>query len=149
VAKLSFNHQCNYEKFQLYLKYVNRAIEAHQPLCLGLVSVESIVELNRTLGYKESDRILSRVVKQLLSLSYRDTVIARWENGEFVVMMSGLTAQAGDRILRQLIMAIKFELVGVTFGLGTTCLDGESMPENRSDAIATFYRSAVDKFQVI
>jgi len=47
---------------------VNRPIEVHQPLCLGLVSVESIVELNWTLGYKESDRILSRVAKQLLSI---------------------------------------------------------------------------------
>jgi diguanylate cyclase (GGDEF)-like protein len=128
---------------------INRAIEAHQPLCLGLVSVESIVELNRTLGYVESDRILSLVAKQLLSLSYRDTVIARWENGEFVVMMSGLTAQSGDRILRQSIMAMKSELVGVTFGLGTACLDGESMPENRSDAIVSLYRSAVETLRVI
>ncbi len=128
---------------------ISRAIEAHQPLCLGLVSVESIIELNRTLGYEESDRILSRVAKQLLSLRYRDTVIARWENGEFVVMMSGLTAQAGDRILRQSIMAMKSELVGVTFGLGTTCLDGESMPENRSDTIVSLYRSAVETLRVI
>jgi diguanylate cyclase (GGDEF)-like protein len=128
---------------------LNRAIEAHQPLCLGLVSVESIVELNRTLGYGESDRILSRVANQLLSLSYRDTVIARWENGEFVVIMSGLTAQAGDRILRQSIMAMKSELANVTFGLGTTCWDGESMPENRSDAIATLYRSAVETLRII
>ncbi len=128
---------------------LNRAIEAHQPLCLGLVSVESIVELNRTLGYEESDRILSRVANQLLSLSYRDTVIARWENGEFVVIMSGLTAQAGDQILRQSIMAMKSELANVTFGLGTTCLDGESMPEIRSDAIATLYRSAVETLRTI
>ena len=109
---------------------INRAIEAHQPLCLGLVSVEAIVELNRTLGYGESDRILSRVAKQLLNLSYQDTVIARWENGEFVVMMPGLTAQAGDRILRQSIMAMKSDLTGVTFGLGVACLDGESISEN-------------------
>ena len=128
---------------------LNRAIEAHQPLCLGLVSVESIVELNRTLGYGESDRILSRVANQLLSLSYRDTVIARWENGEFVVIMSGLTAQAGDQILRQSVMAMKSEMANVTFGLGTTCLDGESMPENRSDAIATLYRSAVETLRTI
>ena len=128
---------------------INNAIEAHQPLCLGLVSVESIVELNRTLGYEESDRILSLVAKQLLSLSYRDTVITRWENGEFVVMMSGLTALAGYRILRQSIMAMKSELPNVTFGLGTTCLDSESMSGNRSDAIATLYRSAVETLRVI
>lgn len=149
MARLSFNHQCDYEKFQLYLKYVNRAIEAHQPLCLGLVSVESIVELNRTLEYRESDRILSRVAKQLLSLSYRDTAIARWEKGEFVVIMSGLTAQAGDRILRQSIMAMKSELLGVTFGLGVSCLDGESISDDCSDTIATLYRSAVETLRVI
>ena len=128
---------------------INRAVQAHQPLCLGLVSVESIIELNRTLGYGESDRILSRVAEQLLSLSYRDTVIARWENGEFVVMMSGLTAQAGDRILRESMTAIKSELAGVTFGLGIACLDGESISENSSDTIAMLYRSAVETLQVI
>lgn len=128
---------------------INRAIEAHQPLCLGLVSVESIVELNRTLGYQESDRILSRVAQQLLSLSYRDTVIARWENGEFVLMMSGLTAPAGDRILHQSIVSMKSERVGVTFGLGVACLDGEPIAKNRSDTIATLYRSAVDALRVI
>ena len=128
---------------------INRAIEAHQPLCFGLVSVESIVELNRTLGYGESDRILRRVAKQLLKLSYRDTVIARWENGEFVVMMPGLTAQAGDRILRQSIMAMKSDLVGVTVGLGVACLDGESISEDHSDMIATLYRSAVKTLRVI
>jgi diguanylate cyclase (GGDEF)-like protein len=128
---------------------INRAIEAHQPLCFGLISVESIVELNRTLGYGESDRILSRVAKQLLNLSYRDTVIARWENGEFVVMMPGLTAQAGDRILRQSIMAMKSDLVGVTFGLGVACLDGESISEDRNTTIATLYRSAIETLRVI
>ncbi len=128
---------------------INRAIQAHQPLCLGLVSVESIIELNRTLGYGESDRILSRVAQQLLSLSYRDTVIARWENGEFVVMMSGLTASSGDRILRESMTAIKSELAGVSFGLGIACLDGEPLSENSSDTIATLYRSAVDTLQVI
>lgn len=128
---------------------INRAIEAHQPLCFGLVSVESIVELNRTLGYGEGDRILRRIAKQLLKLSYRDTIIARWENGEFVLMMPGLTPQAGDRILRQSIMAMKSDPSGVTLGLGTTGLDGESMPENRSDTIATLYRSAVGTLRVI
>ena len=128
---------------------IDRAIQAHQPLCLGLVSVESIVELNRTLGYGESDRILGRVAKQLLSLSYRDTVIARWENGEFVVMMSGLTASAGDRILRESMTAIKSELAGVTFGLGVACLDGEPIPDDRSSTIATLYRSAVETLRII
>jgi diguanylate cyclase (GGDEF)-like protein len=128
---------------------INRSIEAHQPLCFGLVSVESIVELNRTLGYGESDRILRRVAKQLLKLSYRDTVIARWENGEFVVMMPGLTAQAGDRILRQSIMAMKSDLTGVTFGLGVACLDGESISEDRTKTIATLYRSAVKTLRII
>ncbi len=128
---------------------VNRAIEAHQPLCFGLITVESIVELNRTLGYGESDRILRRVAKQLLKLSYRDTVIARWENGEFIVMMPGLTAQAGDRILRQSIMAMKSDLTGVGLGLGVACLDGESISEDGTKTIATLYRWAVKTLRII
>jgi DNA-binding response OmpR family regulator len=57
---------------------INRAKQAHQPLSLGLISVESIVQLNRTQGYEASDRLLNHIAEQLLNLSYGDFALGEW-----------------------------------------------------------------------
>jgi diguanylate cyclase (GGDEF)-like protein len=120
---------------------VNRANQAHQPLSLGLVSVESIVQLSRTQGYEASDRLLNQIAEQLLNLSYRDTVISRWDNGEFLVMMPGLTAETGERLLMQSMEAINKEWPGVELAIGVAALPQSRDP--KSSTVSSLYQDAV------
>lgn len=116
---------------------IERAMNAHQPICLGLVSVESIVQFSRTKGYEESDRLLHTMAEQLLNLPYRDTVIARWENGEFWVMMPGLTSRTGDRLLVQTLQLMTSSWPEVTFGIGVANLDVQR------SSVTSLYQDAV------
>ncbi len=126
---------------------INRANYAHQPLSLGLVSVESIVQLSRTQGYEASDRLLNQIAEQLLNLSYRDTVISRWENGEFLVMMPGLTAKTGEQLLMQSMEAIKTEWPGLLFGIGVATLPESTTEYLTSSTVASLYRDAVARLR--
>lgn len=120
---------------------IHRAHQAHQPLSLGLVSVESIVQLRRSEGYETSDRLLNQIAEQLLNLSYRDTVISRWENGEFLVMMSGLTAQSGTQLLHQSMQGIQQEWPSVALEIGVADLSQER------SAISALYQEAVKELR--
>ncbi len=122
---------------------IDRANRAHQPLSLGLVSVESIVQLRRSAGYEASDRLVNQIAEQLLNLSYRDTVISRWESSEFLVMMPGLTAKAGAQLLLQAVQGIKKDWPDVTLGVGVADLSPEQ------SEISALYQDAVKQLQVI
>lgn len=122
---------------------IDRANQAHQPLSLGLVSVESIVQLSRSKGYEASDRLLNQIAEQLLNLSYRDTVISRWENGEFLVMMPGLTAQSGEQLLLQSMQVIKQDWPEVTLSIGVAALSEEQA------IVSTLYQTAVTQLRSI
>jgi diguanylate cyclase (GGDEF)-like protein len=122
---------------------IDRANWAHQPLSLGLVSVESIVQLSRSEGHEASDRLLNQIADQLLNLCYRDTVISRWDNGEFLVMMPGLTAKSGEQLLIQSMDIIKQQWPAVTLAIGVADLtEGES-------AVSTLYKDAVGQLRSV
>jgi diguanylate cyclase (GGDEF)-like protein len=122
---------------------IDRANRAHQPLSLGLVSVESIVQLSRSEGHEASDRLLNQIADQLLNLCYRDTVISRWDNGEFLVMMPGLTAKSGEQLLIQSMNIIKQQWPAVTLAIGVAHLtEGQS-------AVSTLYKDAVGQFRSV
>ncbi len=122
---------------------IDRAHQAHQPLSLGLISVESIVQLRRSEGYEASDRLLNQIAEQLLKLSYRDTVISRWEASEFLVMMPGLTAKCGTQLLLQSMEVIKQDWPGVTLAIGFSDLSQDQ------SAISALYQEAVKQLQLI
>ncbi len=126
-----------------FTSMIDRAHQAHQPLSLGLVSVESIVQLSRSEGYEASDRLLNQISEQLLNLSYRDTVISRWENGEFLVMMPGLAATFGEQLLLQSMDVIKQDWPGVNLSLGIADLS-----QAQSD-VSTLYREAVKQLRSV
>ena len=119
------------------IQMIRLASRHREPLCLALLDVNGLHEINRRYGHEAGDDVLRHVGETLLANLRGEDVIARWSGDEFLVGMYGTTARDGGRKLEKLLEALR----GHTFfgprtrftatlsaGLAEFPADGEDLP---------------------
>lgn len=83
------------------------ASQQNQPLCLAVLDLDNLKEINDRHGYDTGD-IVMRQWGQLLRQTFRqNAVVARWEGDEFVVALYGMTRAIGIQSFIQLLTTLR------------------------------------------
>jgi diguanylate cyclase (GGDEF)-like protein len=103
LTKLSNRHKST----QDLNKYLQLANQQNQPLCLAVLDLDNLKEINDRHGYNTGDLVM-RQWGQLLRQTFRqNAVVARWESDEFVVALFGTTKADGIQRLTQLLAMLR------------------------------------------
>ena len=102
LTKLSNRHKST----QDLNKYLQLANQQEQPLCLAVLDLDNLKEINACHGYNTGDMVM-RQWGQLLRQTFRqNAVVARWESDEFVVALSSMIKADGIQRLTQLLATL-------------------------------------------
>ncbi len=71
----------------------------HQPICFAVMGVQNLLSLTRLQGYGATSGRLQSIADQLRQTLPIHSVIARWDSGEFVMLMPGMDARSGKAFL--------------------------------------------------
>ncbi len=115
-----------------------------QPLCLGLLDLDHLKEINFQHGHAAGDQVLRRLAQFLMGSFRNEDVVGRWDGAEFVVGMYGMTRDDGVQRLAELSETVRGEVFwdadDVQFRV--TCSAGVvQYPEDGED-FSSLYRSA-------
>jgi diguanylate cyclase (GGDEF)-like protein len=103
LTKLSNRHKST-QDLNKYLQLVN---QQEQPLCLAVLDLDNLKEINDHHGHNTGD-IVMRQWGQLLRQTFRqNAVVARWEGDEFVVALYGMTRADGIQRFIQLLTTLR------------------------------------------
>lgn len=102
-----WNQAGSQERFEGLIKESQRL---HQPICFAVIGIQNILSLTRKLGYLTSDRILTGIADTLRATLPTDSMIARWDSGEFVILMPGMDAPSGQQFLASTIEQVQHTL---------------------------------------
>jgi len=89
------------------LQMIRLADRQGVPVCLALLDVDGLLDINRRHGHEAGDEVLRHVGELLLANFRAEDVIARWSGDEFLVGMYGTTAEDGARKVEQLVEALR------------------------------------------
>ena len=104
LTKLSNRHKST----QDLNKYLQLANQQEQPLCLAVLDLDNLKEINDRHGYNTGDMVM-RQWGQLLRQTFRqNAVVARWESDEFVVALSSMIKADGIQRLTQLLATLHY-----------------------------------------
>ncbi|MDP9347568.1 MAG: diguanylate cyclase, partial [Gemmatimonadota bacterium] len=119
------------------IQMIRLASRHREPLCLALLDVDGLHQINRRHGHEAGDEVLRHVGEVLLSNLRGEDVIARWSGDEFLVGMYGTSGDDGRRKIESLVETLR----GHTFfgprtrftatlsaGLAEFPADGEDLP---------------------
>lgn len=102
LTKLSNRHKST----QDLNKYLQLANQQEQPLCLAVLDLDNLKQINDRHGYNTGDMVM-RQWGQLLRQTFRqNAVVARWESDEFVVALSSMIQADGIQRLTQLLATL-------------------------------------------
>ena len=102
LTKLSNRHKST----QDLKKYLQLAKQQNQLLCLAVLDLDKLKEINERHGYNTGDMVM-RQWGQLLRQTFRqNAVVARWESDEFVIALFGTTKAEGTQRLTQLLKTL-------------------------------------------
>ena len=102
-----WNQAGSQERFELLIKESQRL---HQPACFAVIGIQNLLSLTRKLGYLTGDRILTGIADTLRATLPTDSAIARWDSGEFVILMPGMDARSGQQFLTSTIAQVQHTL---------------------------------------
>lgn len=75
----------------------------HQPVCLAVLTLSNLKQINRQYGHAAGDQILAEIGEQLRQLFPNPAVIGHWGGTEFVIGMVQTSKLAGLQQLRELL----------------------------------------------
>ena len=102
LTKLSNRHKST----QDLNKYLQLANQQEQPLCLAVLDLDNLKQINDRHGYNTGDMVM-RQWGQLLRQTFRqNAVVARWESDEFVVALSSMIKADGIQRFTQLLATL-------------------------------------------
>ena len=99
-----WNQAGSKEQFELLIQESERL---HQPVCFAVIGIQNLLPITRKLGYLASDRILKGLADALRATLPTDISIARWDSGEFVILMPGMDARSGQEFLTATIAQVQ------------------------------------------
>lgn len=125
-------------------RLLHLARQYQQPLCLAVITLDNLTQINRNYGHRLGDKILRRFAQLLQQELRSEDIVARWDGAEFIVAMYGIVRGDGVEWLAEileLLRQIEFltpdgKQLSVTFSAGLT-----QFPEDGSD-IPTLYQIA-------
>ncbi|PSB16354.1 hypothetical protein C7B69_17855 [filamentous cyanobacterium Phorm 46] len=102
LTKLSNRHKST-QDLNKYLQFAN---QQDQSLCLAVLDLDNLKQINNRHGYNTGDMVM-RQWGQLLRQTFRqNAVVARWESDEFVVALSNMIKADGIQRLTQLLATL-------------------------------------------
>ena len=102
LTKLSNRHKST-QDLNKYLQFAN---QQDQSLCLAVLDLDNLKQINDRHGYNTGDMVM-RQWGQLLRQTFRqNSVVARWESDEFVVALSSMIKADGIQRLTQLLATL-------------------------------------------
>ncbi|WP_445174684.1 response regulator [Microcoleus sp.] len=102
LTKLSNRHKST-QDLNKYLQFAN---QQDQSLCLAVLDLDNLKQINDRHGYNTGDMVM-RQWGQLLRQTFRqNAVVARWESDEFVVALSSMIKADGIQRLTQLLATL-------------------------------------------
>jgi diguanylate cyclase (GGDEF)-like protein len=72
-------------------KYLLLAKRSQQPMCLVVLELDNLKQLNHQYGYEAGDRVLRQCGQLLLAKLRREDIVSRWGGAEFVLGLYGMT----------------------------------------------------------
>ena len=102
-----WNQAGSQEQFELLIQESERL---HQPVCFGVIGIQNLLSITRKLGYLASERILKGMADALRATLPTESAIARWDSGEFVMLMPGMDARSGQQFLTSTIAQVQHTL---------------------------------------
>jgi PleD family two-component response regulator len=104
--------QCwNQEGSQVRFEHlIQEAERLHQPICFAVMGIKNLLELSHQKGYTETNHILLNIADSLRDTLPMGSSIARWNSGEFVMLMPGMDRRSGEGFLKEAIVQIQNRL---------------------------------------
>ncbi len=115
-----------------------------QSFCLAVITLDDLMQVNRSYGHRIGDQMLRRLAHLLRQELRSEDIVSRWDGAEFVVGMYGMTRSDGVEWLAQILelqrqtrlQISNAEPITMTFSAGVT-----QYPEDGED-IQTLYQAA-------
>ncbi len=104
------------------------AKQYQQPFCLVVLSIDNLVQINRSYGHQVGDKILRQLAYTLQKELRNEDIIARWDGAEFLVGMYGINHSNGVEWFAEILELFKLiefpipnaEIINTTFSAGVT-----------------------------
>ena len=108
---------------QEFTRFLDMAHRYQQPLCLALLHLDRLEQINEQHGHAIANQVLAQFGKLLRQTFQSEDLVARWGGAEFVVGMYAMTRQDGEQRLADVQDKLQLEAVGqpslqVTFSAG-------------------------------
>ncbi|MDO8531948.1 MAG: diguanylate cyclase [Dehalococcoidia bacterium] len=136
---------------------IARARRLKEPLTLAVLDIDRLKQINDNYGHLAGDTVLQRVGAVLRREMRGSDVTARYGGDEFVVIMPEATKEAAETVVQRAAQAFKCQeprletggkevpLPGISWGLATFPLDGQTSSALFSAADAALYQSRTSK----
>jgi diguanylate cyclase (GGDEF)-like protein len=99
---------------QALLALLQESDRTQQPLCLAIVDLDNLKQINRQYGHAAGDQVLSRLGDLLRQTFQNGSVLGRWGGTEFVIGLLGTPVKAGVKQLSELLRKLhKIEFTGI------------------------------------
>lgn len=129
---------------QALTEFLQWCRHCQQPLCFGLIELESLKQINQQHGHAAGDEVLARLGELLRQSIRSDDVVGRWGGAEFVMGMAGLTKEDGARRLTELrnaLQRLEFKAPNGTLFQTTLRMGVVQYPQN-GDNLHLLYQAA-------
>ena len=121
---------------QEFARFLDMAHRYQQRLCLAVLHLERLEQINEQHGHAIANQVLAQFGKLLRQTFQSEDFVARWGGAEFVVGMYAMTCQDGEQRLADVQDKLQSEAVAqlaplkVTFSAGVVQYpqDGETLP---------------------
>ncbi len=87
---------------QALTQLLEQGQQQQQPVCIAMVAIDHLEQINRRHGYDVGDKVLVHVAHLLHQIFVGNDVVSRWSGRLFMVAMYSLSLEDGRRRLEQL-----------------------------------------------
>ncbi|WP_330114037.1 EAL domain-containing protein [Pseudomonas sp. JS3066] len=121
--------------------------DSHDPVALLHIEVDNFREINETLGYRESDRLLQEVATRLREAVVASEMVARIAESAFSVLLPGMDASHAVQAARKVLESLSSPFELDTLLVPADCSIGITMfPGHGSDPDSLLRRANVARY---
>jgi diguanylate cyclase (GGDEF)-like protein len=117
-----------------------------QALCLAVFDIDGLKRINQALGHAGGDAALRGVGRALAQHFRGEDIVSRWDGGEFVVGMFGMTTADGRQRVGEFVEQIRLAAFGADAGHRTTITVSAGLAElataGGTGDVESLYRAA-------
>jgi diguanylate cyclase (GGDEF)-like protein len=88
-------------------QFLQLARHAQQPVCLAVIDIDQLQQINRCWGHDIGDRVLRQTAQLLKQKLRQEDVIARWSGSEFIVGSYGISQTDGVEWLAEILETLR------------------------------------------